>query len=165
MFRAVCRIFSHFLEQFGKSNSFGYVPLGHSSKQTIFPVVSFVNLYFFRYYMKIKNIIDSMKVRKGIGMIMSFMILGSSCFVCSSCEDMFTAENQLVTTNLAPQDTVYQMMGIVKRMQKLADRTILLGEVRADLVPVNPLVASSDASKSKIKSFSLRKYDNDPLHS
>lgn len=54
-----------------------------------------------------------------------------------SCEDMFTAENTLVTTDLAPQDTLYQLMGIVKRMQKLADRTILLGEVRADLVDVD----------------------------
>lgn len=85
-----------------------------------------------------------MKVRKGMGMLVSFVILGSSCFVCSSCEDMFTAENQLVTTNLAPQDTVYQMMGIIKRMQKLADRTVVLGEVRADLVTVNPNVASAD---------------------
>ncbi len=57
---------------------------------------------------------------------------------------MFTAENKLVTTDLAPQDTVYQMMGIVQRMQKLADRTVLLGEIRADLTQVNPAVASTD---------------------
>lgn len=43
----------------------------------------------------------------------------------------------MVTTDLAPKDTVYQVMGIVKKMQKLVDRTILLGEVRADLVNVN----------------------------
>lgn len=61
----------------------------------------------------------------------------------TSCEDMFTAKNNLVTTDLAPKDTVYQMMGIVQRMQKLADRTVLLGEVRADLVKVDPTVAST----------------------
>lgn len=65
----------------------------------------------------------------------------------TSCEDMFTPNNKLVTTDLAPQDTVYQMMGIVKRMQKLADRTVLLGEVRADLVDVNPTVASTDVQQ------------------
>ena len=43
----------------------------------------------------------------------------------------------MVETNLTPQDTVYQVMGIVKKMQKLVDRTVLLGEVRADLVNVN----------------------------
>lgn len=55
----------------------------------------------------------------------------------TSCEDMFTAENKLVATDLAPQDTLYQVMGIIHRMQKLADRTVLLGELRADLVDVN----------------------------
>ena len=38
----------------------------------------------------------------------------------TSCEDMFEAENNLVTTDLTPNDTLYQMMGIVQRMQKLA---------------------------------------------
>lgn len=54
-----------------------------------------------------------------------------------SCEDMFKAENTLVTTNLTPQDTLFHAMGILKKMQKLADRTVLLGEVRADLVTVD----------------------------
>ena len=62
----------------------------------------------------------------------------------TSCEDMFTADNKLVSPDLTPQDTVYQMMGIVKRMQKLADRTVLLGEIRADLVDVNSTVATTD---------------------
>ncbi len=54
----------------------------------------------------------------------------------TSCEDMFTPENDHVTTDLTPQDTVYQVMGIVGQMQKLVDQTILLGEVRSDLVSV-----------------------------
>ena len=62
----------------------------------------------------------------------------------TSCEDMFTADNKLVSPDLTPQDTVYQMMGIVQRMQKLADRTVLLGEIRADLVDVNSTVATTD---------------------
>ena len=93
---------------------------------------------------------------------MASFILCSSCFVCTSCEDMFTAENHLVTTNLAPQDTVYQMMGIVKRMQKLATRTILLGEVRADLVTVNPAVASSDVQQLNNNDIALDNEYNRP---
>ncbi len=54
----------------------------------------------------------------------------------TSCEDMFTPDNEHVTTDLAPKDTVYQVMGIVGKMQHIVDRTILLGEVRADLVEV-----------------------------
>ncbi len=61
----------------------------------------------------------------------------------TSCEDMFEAENNLVTPDLAPKDTIYQMMGIVQRMQKLAERTVLLGEVRADLLDVDPIHATA----------------------
>ncbi len=57
--------------------------------------------------------------------------------ITTSCEDMFTNENDLVETNLQPQDTLYQMMGIVRAMQKVAEKSVLLGEVRADLVDIN----------------------------
>lgn len=56
----------------------------------------------------------------------------------TSCEDMFTAENSLVETDFAPKDTIYQIMGIVQRMQVLAERSVLLGELRADLVDIDP---------------------------
>lgn len=75
--------------------------------------------------------------------IFSGILLLAAGAVTTSCEDMLTVDNNLVTTNLAPQDTVYQVMGIVKRMQKLADRTVLLGEVRADLVTVDETHAPS----------------------
>ena len=112
--------------------------------------------------MKIKNIIDFIKARKGVGMFLSLVVLSSSCFVCTSCEDMFTAENKLVATDLTPQDTVYQVMGIMKRMQKLATRTILLGEVRADLVDVNSLVATTDVQQLNSNDISLENAYNKP---
>lgn len=79
-----------------------------------------------------------------------------------SCEDMFTAENTLVTTELAPKDTLYQVMGIIKRMQKLADRTVLLGEVRADLVDVDPLHASADIQELAKNDVSATNAYNQP---
>ena len=82
--------------------------------------------------MKVKSIITCGLLLLGVGA------------ATTSCEDMFTAENKLVSTDFAPQDTVYQMMGIVKRMQKLADRTVLLGEIRSDLVEIDPTVATTD---------------------
>ncbi|MCM1311486.1 MAG: RagB/SusD family nutrient uptake outer membrane protein [Bacteroides sp.] len=69
--------------------------------------------------------------------ILSGLLLASVGAATTSCEDMFTTENSLVTTDLAPKDSMYQVMGIINRMQKLADRTILLGELRADLVDIN----------------------------
>lgn len=80
----------------------------------------------------------------------------------TSCEDMFTAENTLVTTDLAPKDTLYQMMGIVKRMQKLADRTVLLGEIRADLVEVDPVHASADIQELAKNNISADNVYNKP---
>ena len=80
-----------------------------------------------------------------------------------SCEDMFTAENTLVTQNLAPQDTLYQVMGIVKRMQKLADRTVLLGEVRADLVTVDPTHAPADIQQLDANNVSATNIYNQPV--
>ena len=80
-----------------------------------------------------------------------------------SCEDMFTADNTLVTQNLAPKDTLYQVMGIVKRMQKLADRTVLLGEVRADLVDVDPLHASADLQELAANNVSATNIYNQPV--
>ena len=79
-----------------------------------------------------------------------------------SCEDMFTADNTLVTTELAPKDTLYQMMGIIKRMQKLADRTVLLGEVRADLVDVDPLHSSADIQELAANNVSATNVYNQP---
>ena len=81
----------------------------------------------------------------------------------TSCEDMFTAENKLVSTDLAPKDTLYQVMGIVQRMQKLADRTVLLGEVRADLVDVDASVASTDIQQLSNNAITTDNAYNKPV--
>ncbi len=75
--------------------------------------------------MKTKSIILSMLLLLGVGA------------ATTSCEDMFTAENSLVETSFEPQDSIFQMMGIVRSMQKVVDKSIILGEVRADLVNKN----------------------------
>ncbi len=56
-----------------------------------------------------------------------------------SCEDMLKTESDLVefeedhTLNHAT-DSVYSVMGIINKLQIIADRVVLLGEVRGDLV-------------------------------
>ncbi len=100
-----------------------------------------------------------MKMKSIIKCGLLLLVLGTATV---SCEDMFTADNTLVTTELAPQDTLYQMMGIIKRMQKLADRTVLLGEVRADLVDVDPLHASADIQELAANNVSAANVYNQP---
>lgn len=47
---------------------------------------------------------------------------------------LFVEDNKLD----APTDTVYSVIGILNKMQRIADRTVLLGEVRGDLVSLTP---------------------------
>ena len=75
--------------------------------------------------------------------IFSGLLLVTLGAATTSCEDMLSVEDELHTTNLAPQDTVYQLMGIINRMQSLVDRTVVLGELRADLVDLDPTVAKT----------------------
>lgn len=100
--------------------------------------------------MKVKSIILSGMLLLGVGASTT------------SCEDMFTADNNKVSTNLAPADSLFQTMGIIKSMQKLADRTVLLGEVRADLVTVDPLHASSDIQELANNNVSETNVYNNP---
>ena len=66
----------------------------------------------------------------------------------SACSDFFDQEaEQIIFADDShlnnATDTVYSVTGIMKKLQAIADRTILLGEVRGDLVDVTN-VASSD---------------------
>lgn len=106
--------------------------------------------------MKLKNII--------VPALAAVMTVG----VTSSCEDLLKVESRVVmyddqnTLDYAT-DTVYSVMGIVKKIQKIADRTVILNEVRGDLVS-----ATDHASQSirDIYDFNLsglqtdNEYDN-----
>ena len=69
----------------------------------------------------------------------------------TSCSDILSTESELVeyekdNTLNHPTDSVYSVMGIVGKLQTIADRTVLLGEVRSDLVTVTE-AASSDLKR------------------
>ena len=63
----------------------------------------------------------------------------AAAMLLTGCSDMLDTDSELVEfqeENLLnrPTDSVYSVMGIIYKLQTLADRTALLGEVRADLV-------------------------------
>lgn len=77
----------------------------------------------------------------------------------TSCEDMLKTESTVVTfdkeDNLSnATDTVYSVLGIIQKMQKIADRTVLIGELRGDLVSTTDF-ATSDLKE--LGSFSTSK--------
>lgn len=87
--------------------------------------------------------------------IKQFFIAGFVC--CSitaaltSCSDILETESNLVefekdNTLNHPTDSVYSVLGIVNKMQLIADRTVLLGELRGDLTEVTD-AASADLKR------------------
>ena len=78
--------------------------------------------------------------RKGASSVCCGVVVALMAFpVLTSCEDFFTQESSDVLyadqehLNLA-EDSIYSVIGVMTKLQSLADRTILLGELRADLV-------------------------------
>ena len=60
----------------------------------------------------------------------------------SSCEDMLKVDSKTYMfdhqNNLdSPTDTVYSVLGIINKLQKIADRSVILGEIRGDLVSIS----------------------------
>lgn len=95
------------------------------------------------------------------------LFVGLLCgfFTFTSCEDILETDSSFVMyekdhTLTDPTDSVYSVLGIINQMQKIADRTVLLGEVRADLVTVTD-AATSDLKRLSAWDFSQEnKYNN-----
>jgi starch-binding outer membrane protein, SusD/RagB family len=61
----------------------------------------------------------------------------------SSCQGLFNLDSEQVlftedNTLDAPTDTVYSVIGVISKMQQIADRTVLLGDIRSDLISLTP---------------------------
>ncbi len=80
-----------------------------------------------------------------------FTLLLLAAAMLTACSDLLNTESEMVefeedNTLNHPTDSMYSVMGIVNKMQMIADRTVLLGEVRGDLV-VTTNEASSDLKR------------------
>ena len=83
-----------------------------------------------------------------------------------SCEDILKVESKTVMYDTDHQfdqatDTVYTVLGIIKQMQKIADRSVILGEVRGDLVDVTDHATDDirDLYDYDFKNLKTNKYD------
>ena len=94
--------------------------------------------------------------------IYSLCILLCGALFMSSCEDMLEVESDRVEYNLDDltlNDTVYSVLGILKNVQAVVDRQVLLGELRGDLMVVNEKSAVTDLQKiSRFEFDSDNKY-------
>ena len=112
----------------------------------------------------IYRIKETLRSSLGLSAVLTPLLLGGVGVGFTSCEDFFEQESDHVMfadyshLNNA-SDTIYSLTGIMKKMQALADRTILLGEVRSDLVTTT-LAASPDLKAlSTFDIDSLNKYN------
>ncbi len=82
--------------------------------------------------------------------IYSLCILLCGAIFMSSCEDMLEVDSDRVEYDMSPltlNDTVNSVLGIMKKIQAVADRQVLLGELRGDLMVVNEAAAVTDIQK------------------
>jgi len=70
---------------------------------------------------------------KSILSILTFVL--SACLLTTSCEDMLTPDlDRYATENKYGADSIYSALGILRSIQKVSERTILLDACRSDLV-------------------------------
>ena len=100
------------------------------------------------------------------GLISLLFIICSLLFSAAlnvACSDFFDQESDNVIYSSEEHlnnwpDSVYSVMGILNKMQVIADRTILLGEVRADLVS---LTSNASADLRELANFTV---DDDNIY-
>ena len=90
--------------------------------------------------------------------VFSLLFPLSSLLLTTSCADMLQTSSELVefekdNTLNHTTDSVYSVMGIVNKLQMIADRTVILGETRADLVTATE-AASADLKRLAAFDFS-----------
>lgn len=99
-----------------------------------------------------KNIKNRLLTIPVIGSLLLMPLVGLT-----SCEDFFEQDSSYVVfeeDNLLNNaaDTIYSVVGVLNKLQAIADRTILLGEVRGDLVDVTD---ATHADLRKVAAFDI----------
>ena len=95
-------------------------------------------------------------MKKNLIYTMTFLLCGTLLF--SSCEDMLNVESNRVEYEFDDwtfNDSVYSVLGIVKAVQEIGDRHVLLNELRADLVSINETKAVVDIQELSRSEFNL----------
>lgn len=83
-----------------------------------------------------------MKIKSCVAALLAVFMLG----LMTSCEDMFDIPSNRVVYDHeinSTADSVYSTLGVLQGMRKIADRYVLLGEVRGDMLQINELSAKT----------------------
>ena len=95
-------------------------------------------------------------MKKNLIYTIAFLLGGT--FMFSSCDDMLNVDSNRVEYEFEDwtlNDSVYSVLGILKSVQGVADRQVLINELRADLVTVNESKAVVDVQELSRSVFNL----------
>ena len=96
-----------------------------------------------------------MKIKSCVAALLVVFSLG----LMTSCEDMFDIQSNRVVYDHeinSTADSVYSTLGVLQGMRKIADRYVILGEVRGDMAMINELSA-----KTSIRNLANFNFDDD----
>jgi len=99
-----------------------------------------------------KHIYMNIRRMRTIALVMA--VVGGFALIGTSCSDV---ESNLVefeedNTLSSPTDTVYSLVGIINKMQVIADRTVLLGELKGELTA---LTADANTDLQDVANFDV----------
>ena len=95
-------------------------------------------------------------MKKKLIYTITFLLCGTVLF--SSCDDMLNVDSNRVEYEYGDwelSDSVYSVLGILKAVQQVADRQVLINELRADLITVNEAKAVVDVQELSRSEFNL----------
>ena len=95
-------------------------------------------------------------MKKKLIYTMTFLLGGT--FLFSSCKDILQVDSNRVDyefDKLTLNDSVYSVMGILKSVQEVGDRQVLINELRADLITLNEANAVIDVQELSRSEFNL----------
>ena len=95
-------------------------------------------------------------MKKNFIYTVTFLLCGAFCF--SSCEDMLNVESDRVEYEFDDwtlNDSVYSVLGILKSVQQVGDRQVLLNELRADLLSISETKAVVDIQELSKSIFNV----------
>ena len=96
-----------------------------------------------------------MKIKSCVAALLAVFSLG----LMTSCEDMFDIQSNRVVYDHdinSTADSVYSTLGVLQSMRKIADRYVILGEVRGDMAMINELSA-----KTSIRNLANFNFEDD----
>lgn len=109
------------------------------------------------------NIIKSYSRR--VAFALTLPMIGAAGLLVTSCQDFFDVESSYIVDAgkehlVNANDSIYSLIGVLNKVQAIADRTVLLGEARGDLVDITATTSNDLRNVANFTIDDNNKYNN-----